>query len=76
MNGSEVREFEPTEKPMYRGTLIEELMATVERAECSSRLDRKQESALAYWYAVAQKELANLDVMHQDAVHDSLAGVA
>jgi hypothetical protein len=44
---------------MYKGTLIDDLMATVERAESSFRLDPEQESKLAYWYAVAQNELAN-----------------
>ena len=42
---------------MYKGTLIDDLMATVERAETSLRLDPEQESKLAYWYAVAQSEL-------------------
>jgi hypothetical protein len=60
---------------MYTGTLIDELMATVERTEArsSSRslclLDnRSQEEKLAYWYAVAQQEIAHPD--------SSLAGVA
>jgi hypothetical protein len=53
---------------MYNGSLIDELIATVERAETSFRLDPEQESKLAYWYAVAQNEIANLS-------HD-LAGVA
>jgi hypothetical protein len=44
---------------MYKGTLIDDLMATVERAESSFRLDPEQESKLAYWYAVAQNESAN-----------------
>lgn len=51
---------------MYNGTLIDELIATVERAESSPRLDQEQESKLAYWYAVAQSELTTL----------TLAGVA
>lgn len=45
---------------MYKGTLIDDLMATVERAETSHCLDLEQESKLAYWYAVAQNELSNL----------------
>lgn len=55
---------------MYTGTLIDELIATVERAETSLRLDPEQESKLAYWYNVAQSELANLEVSCE------LAGVA
>ena len=60
---------------MYTGTLIDELIATVERTEArvdnrSLRLldSRSQEEKLAYWYAVAQQEVAQLD--------SSLAGVA
>lgn len=60
---------------MYTGTLIDELIATVERTEArvdtrSLRLlnDCSQEEKLAYWYAVAQREVAQLD--------SSLAGVA
>ena len=49
------------ENTMYKGTLIDDLITTVERAETSQRLDREQESKLAYWYAVAQCELANLN---------------
>jgi len=56
---------------MYSGTLIDDLIATVEQAETSFRLEPEQESKLAYWYAVARTELAKLDGMtHQ------LAGVA
>ena len=60
---------------MYTGTLIDELIATVERTE--SRVDnhslrlldsRSPEEKLAYWYGVAQQEVAQLD--------SSLAGVA
>ena len=53
---------------MYKGSLIDELIATVERAETSLRLDPEQESKLAYWYAVAQSEVTNLNY--------ELAGVA
>jgi len=54
---------------MYTGTLIDDLIATVERAEFGTRLDPEQESTLAYWYTVAQNELANLGAYE-------LAGVA
>jgi hypothetical protein len=53
---------------MYKGSLIDELIATVERAETSLRLDPEQESKLAYWYTVAQTEIANMNL--------ELAGVA
>ena len=56
---------------MYKGTLIDDLIATVERAETSFRLEPEQESKLAYWYAIAQSELARLEA----ATHQ-LAGVA
>ncbi len=60
----------------YTGTLIDELIATVERTEArtevrSDRLlqdKRSQEEKLAYWYAVAQQEIAQFE--------SSLAGVA
>lgn len=54
---------------MYTGTLIDDLIATVEHAETSLRLDPEQESKLAYWYTVAQSEIANLGTCE-------LAGVA
>jgi hypothetical protein len=53
---------------MYTGTLIDDLMATVERAETSFRLDPEQESKLTYWYAIAQNDMANASY--------ELAGVA
>jgi hypothetical protein len=56
---------------MYTGTLIDDLMATVERAETSFRLDPEQECKLAFWYAVAESELANLNTANYE-----LAGVA
>jgi len=56
---------------MYKGTLIDDLIAAGERTETSFRLDPEQESKLAYWYLVAQSELANLGVQNLD-----LAGVA
>jgi hypothetical protein len=52
---------------MYRGTVIDDLMATVERAETRAD-EREREDRLAYWYAIAQQELAQFD--------SSLAGVA
>ncbi len=68
----------------YTGTLIDELIATVERTEVQTearmeaqaecRIDmrsldtRTQEEKLAYWYAVAQQEVAQFE--------SSLAGVA
>jgi len=69
------------EKAMYKGRLIDDLMAAVERTENSFCLDQEQESKLAYWYAVAQSELANLDLQNLDFQnHDfqnhNLAGVA
>jgi len=56
---------------MYTGTLIDDLIAKAERAETSFRFDQEQESKLAYWYAVAQSELANLHSQSHD-----FAGVA
>ena len=53
---------------MYTGRLIDDLIATVERAEISLRFDPDQDSKLAYWYAVAQNELASASY--------ELAGVA
>jgi hypothetical protein len=61
---------------MYTGTLIDQLIATVERTEirtetCIDRHSqdtRSQEEKLAYWYAVAQQEAAQFE--------SSLAGVA
>ena len=61
---------------MYTGTLIDQLIDTVERTEArtDARADQRtldtssQEEKLAYWYAVAQQEVAQFD--------SSLAGVA
>jgi hypothetical protein len=61
---------------MYTGTLIDQLIATVERTEARTevRASRRlqdtlsQEEKLAYWYAVAQQEVAQFET--------SLAGVA
>lgn len=55
---------------MYTGNLINDLMATVERAETSVRTQPEPEFQLAYWYAVAQTNMANLEAGRQ------LAGVA
>jgi hypothetical protein len=55
---------------MYTGNLINDLMATVERAESSIPTQPEAEFQLAYWYAVAQTDMANLDSGRQ------LAGVA
>ncbi len=52
---------------MYTGTLIEELIATVDRAEETAD-ERAQEEKLAYWYRVAEAELAQFE--------SGLAGVA
>ena len=52
---------------MYTGTVIDELMATVERAETRAD-EREREDRRAYWYAVAQQEMAQFD--------SRLAGVA
>lgn len=43
---------------MYTGTLIDELMKAVERAERRSLQARSPEEKLAYFYSVAQSELA------------------
>ncbi len=65
---------------MYTGTLIDQLIATVERTEARTEVrteipsdkgllnTRSQEEKLAYWYAVAQQEVAQFE--------SSLAGVA
>lgn len=44
---------------MYTGTLIDDLIAAVERAETSPRLRPEQETKRAYWYELAPIELAN-----------------
>jgi hypothetical protein len=56
---------------MYTGTLINDLIATVERAENTFRPDPAQEAKLSYWYALAESELASLDARNLE-----LAGVA
>ena len=46
---------------MYTGTLIEELMKTVETAERRSLQTRSEEEKLAHLYAVAQFELTQYE---------------
>jgi len=53
---------------MYTGTLIDDLMNAVERAEKRVLAERSQEEKLEYWYAVSRHELARFE--------SSLAGVA
>jgi hypothetical protein len=53
---------------MYTGTLIADLMNTVERAEKRVVETRSQEENPAFWYAVSQNELTRFE--------SSLAGVA
>ena len=55
---------------MYTGNLIDELMATVERAETSIRTQPEPEFQLAYRHVISLNELANFDAPSQ------LAGVA
>ena len=44
---------------MYTGTLIDELLKAVERAERRSLQARSPEEKLAYFYSVAQSELGH-----------------
>jgi hypothetical protein len=53
---------------MHNGTLIEQLMATVERTEKRVMQVSSAEEKLAYFYTVAQSELARFE--------SNLAGVA
>lgn len=54
---------------MYTGTLINDLMNTVARAEDNVRQQTQaEEEKLQYWYTVAQNEMAQFE--------SSLAGVA
>ena len=46
---------------MYTGTLIENLMKTVERTEERSVQARSQEEKLAYFYTLSQSELAQFE---------------
>ena len=52
---------------MYTGNLIDELMATVERAETSIRTQPEPEFQLAYRCVISLNELANLDAPSQFA---------
>jgi hypothetical protein len=52
---------------MYTGNLIDDLLEKVELAEARAN-EYSREQKLAYWYAVAQQELAQFD--------SSLAGAA
>jgi hypothetical protein len=52
---------------MYTGTLIDELTNAVERAERRSLQARSPEEKLAYFYAVAQSELAQHEPQLQGA---------
>jgi hypothetical protein len=53
---------------MHNGTLIDQLMATVERTEKRVMQVSSPEEKLAYFYTVAQSELAQFEA--------NLAGVA
>jgi hypothetical protein len=53
---------------MYNGTLIEDLIATVERVETSVDLDPEQRGKIACAYALAQNEIANLNWVRYDSV--------
>jgi len=53
---------------MYTGTLIEELMETVERTERRSLEGRSEEAKRAHFYSLSQFELTQFESM--------LAGVA
>jgi hypothetical protein len=46
---------------MYTGTLIDELMETVERSERRSLTAILQEEKLVYFYSQAQSELAGFE---------------
>jgi len=46
---------------MYTGTLIEDLMKTVENAERRSMQSGSQEEKLAHFYTLAQSELAQAE---------------
>jgi len=45
---------------MYSGNLIDQLMATVERAEVHAA-EQRETAMLEHWYAVSAQELAQLD---------------
>lgn len=56
------------EGQMYTGTLIQNLMETVERTQKRFLEERSQEEKLAHFYAISQLEIAQFET--------SLAGVA
>ena len=56
------------EATMFTGTLIDELMETVERTERCCSDERLREEKLAHFYAISQVELAQFE--------PRLAGVA
>lgn len=48
---------------MYTGTLINDLITTVENTEKRIPLSlQSEEDKLAYWYSVAQREIASLSL--------------
>jgi len=53
---------------MYNGTLIEDLIATVERVETNVELDPEQGGEIAGAYALGQNEIANLNWVRYDSV--------
>lgn len=55
---------------MYTGSLIDDLIATVERAETSARMELQQESVSETWCAIVPTEIFALEAAPQ------LAGVA
>ena len=46
---------------MYTGTLIDELMKTVERSEKRSLQVHSQEEKLTYFYSIVQSELVQVE---------------
>ena len=52
---------------MYNGTLIEDLIATVERVETSYRIESQQKVTVARSYVLAQKEIPNLKLVRYDS---------
>jgi hypothetical protein len=52
---------------MYTGNLIDDLIATVERAETSISPQPEPEFQLAYRYVIALNELTNLNTRSQFA---------
>jgi hypothetical protein len=53
---------------MYSGTLIDDLIKTVERTERHATTDLSQPLEMEHWHAISQNELAQFE--------SSLAGVA